>query len=541
MIKHYMTFLLGIATIFWMGTLYAGQDYQPGVLLIKTKPSFGAMGTQSSASTETFNQKMGALNTRALPIPRSGPGFKATSAQTSWFIVTFSPTSDIKALAQTYEQEQWIDAAEPNYWVYASSEPTDPLYGHQTYITQSDLKALYEISASHDVIVGILDSGIDYTHADLLDAIYHNTADPVNGIDDDGNGLIDDEMGYNFYQFSLGAGNANPMDIFGHGTHIAGIIGATAGNHKGIAGLNPKAKLLNVAFINRNGIGTQSDAAFAVRYAVDQGARILNCSWGYSSYNTILREAIEYAIEKGAIIIAAGGNSNTSDPEYPAGFDQVWGVASINTDYTRSTFSNWGNHILFSEFGKTIYSTIPNGYGYKSGTSQSAAVLSGIVSKILSYNPNLTRDQIQTILRQSSSLASKDNDLGYGYIKASSLAESLGEPTSNPTTSLPNPGITTSELTLNSVLNFPNPFGLSGTQFGFESNGSADVTIKVFNLNGQLQKQLQMTAATGYNTVSWNGKGDLGQTLANGTYLYLLTAKGTEKTILKKGKLTIYY
>jgi serine protease len=402
------------------------RDYEPGVLIVKLKKSNG-FSTFSGSKIKNYSQGLGAKHIKRLVFPQKS--FKAASQQSTFYLVKFTEQESIKTSAEKYQSEEWVEYAEPNYYVYANSFPNDAHYVDQSYLHQTKLKTALKLQEKEDVLVAVIDSGVDAYHIDIIDNIFRNKKEIINGIDDDNNGYIDDAAGYDFCNYSKGQGSNNPIDNYGHGTHIAGIIAAKTNNTIGIAGLNDSTKILNIKFLDSSGRGTQLDAAAAVRYAVDMGAKIINCSWGYRKYNQILKEAIQYATDNDVIVVAAVGNLSSTISEYPAAFDLVLGVASVDLSLNKSNFSSFGSNVDFSAYGRNIFSLLPqNRYGEKSGTSQAAAVVSSMASIILSQNPNLKPNEINNILINSSQdlgQPGKDGYTGYGIIDIPKLFSNM--------------------------------------------------------------------------------------------------------------------
>ncbi len=253
------------------------------------------------------------------------------------------------------------------------------------------------------VTVAVVDSGVDITHPQLRGRLYVNTREiPGNGIDDDGNGFIDDVSGWDF------DGNQPIVsDSAGHGTHVAGIILAEHGQTT-VKGVAPAAKLLPLDFMNAKGEGNIGDAILAVQYAANQGARVINASWGGSPCSSALNRTIFELDAKGILFIAAAGNSGVELdqlPEYPAAFlnpNQITVGASTSRDYTAG-FSNFSYKFvqLFAP-GASILSTYPgNRSASLSGTSMAAPFVAGAAALLMSANPSATVSQIRAALLNS--------------------------------------------------------------------------------------------------------------------------------------------
>ncbi|MGB1651761.1 MAG: S8 family peptidase, partial [Acidimicrobiales bacterium] len=266
-----------------------------------------------------------------------------------------------------------------------------------------------------EVIVAVIDSGIDPNHPDLLDAIWINPGEIAdNGIDDDNNGFIDDTYGWDF----TGEYDNTPQDEHGHGTHVAGTIAATRNNAEGIAGVANNVKIMTLRFLDKQGNGITSWAINALEYAVANGAAISNNSWGGGPYETPLYNAIAQAGNTGHLFVAAAGNSgNNSDsyPMYPAAYNlpNILSVAAINSTGGLAGFSNYGiNTVDIAAPGVNILSTMsgesencPNPpipcYVSWQGTSMAAPHAAGVAALMLGVNNGLTPEEIIQIMQET--------------------------------------------------------------------------------------------------------------------------------------------
>lgn len=252
------------------------------------------------------------------------------------------------------------------------------------------------------IVVAVVDSGVDYTHPDLDDNIWRNAGEIAgNGIDDDRNGYIDDIRGWDFV-----ASDNNPMDMSfeGHGTHIAGAIAAERNNF-GITGVAYNAKIMPVRVLPAFGGGQTNNVANGIRYAADNGADVINLSLGSDSFSdNVVNEAIQYANNKGSVVVMAAGNSGDIQPAYPARNADSWGIAVGSIDVTGrmdDDSNRAGSRPLDYVVapGVDIYSTTPyDSYETYSGTSMATAQVSGVAALVLSANPNLTPAQVEYIL-----------------------------------------------------------------------------------------------------------------------------------------------
>ncbi|GBL16486.1 subtilisin E [Microcystis aeruginosa NIES-1211] len=250
------------------------------------------------------------------------------------------------------------------------------------------------------IVVAVLDTGVDRNHADLAANIWTNAGEIANdGLDNDGNGYVDDVYGWNFAN-----GNNNTLDGNRHGTHVAGTI-AARNNGFGVTGVAHNAKIMPVKVLSDSGSGSSSGVAQGIRYAVDNGADVINMSLGGGSTNSQIQAALQYASSRGVIVVMAAGNAGAAQPSYPASNATSWGLAvgAVNSSNQMASFSNRaGSNSSMSYVtapGVQVYSTLPNGgYGFLSGTSMAAPHVAGVVTLMLSANPNLTDAQVRQII-----------------------------------------------------------------------------------------------------------------------------------------------
>jgi subtilisin family serine protease len=297
-----------------------------------------------------------------------------------------------------------VDFVEPNYVVRSSRVPNDPGFRLQWGLrdpqkkrsaARADIRAAgaWDVTTGGPVTVAVADTGIDYGHPDLAGNVWRNPGEvPGNGIDDDHNGFVDDVNGYDFAN-----GDTTPLDDSGHGTHVAGIIGARGDNKRGTTGVDWKVRLMPVKFLDANGEGDTAGAAKAIDYAVANGARVINASWSVPVQSEALAFAIQNAARRGVLIVAAAGNQgkpSSASPEFPASYDlpNVISVAATDQRGRLAGFSNYGHRIDLAAPGDSIYSTVPaginpRGYDYYSGTSMAAPFVTGAAALYLARYP----------------------------------------------------------------------------------------------------------------------------------------------------------
>ncbi|HEB84788.1 MAG TPA: hypothetical protein ENI92_07265 [Bacteroidetes bacterium] len=280
--------------------------------------------------------------------------------------------------------------------------PNDPLADYQWHLAAIDAYAAWDlVPDASQVVLAVVDNGFDMAHPDLAPVLWTNEeeADGAMGVDDDGNGYVDDIHGWDAYEQDgdpTGPTNVQNKD---HGTHVAGIAGAAHNNHRGVSGVAPGVRLMMVRAGNGGDITTGFEG---ILYAVENGADVISLSWGGQTLSTIEWDVIRYAVQRGAVIVAAAGNLGSSAPYYPAAYEEVIAVASTGPDDHLSTFSNRGWWVDIAAPGEGIYSTIINGYGTITGTSMSTPVVSGVAAMLLAVQPGLSPTEVLARLSQGS-------------------------------------------------------------------------------------------------------------------------------------------
>ncbi len=311
-----------------------------------------------------------------------------------------------------------VEYAAFNHSFQLHNLPDDPRITEQWLIEKIQLDQAWNITyGNRDILIAIIDTGIDYFHADLIDNLWVNPGEDLNqnglvdstdfnGIDDDQNGYIDDIRGWDFTDaphFPDGGDylepDNDPFDEHGHGTAVAGIIGATTNNGIGIAGVAPGCSMMNLRAGTSQGLLEEDDVASAIIYAVDNGAQIINMSFGDVASTQMLKDVIQFAYESGVTLIASAGNSASTEVHYPSGFSQVISVGAVNSNDNLAGFSNYGALIDLVAPGVSLLTTNRgNRYQDFSGTSASAPVVSGVAGLILSQQPLMTNQNVRNIL-----------------------------------------------------------------------------------------------------------------------------------------------
>jgi subtilisin family serine protease len=276
----------------------------------------------------------------------------------------------------------------------AQATATDPRTAEQWPLdgdAPMGIASAWRQTTGADVTVAIVDSGVDLGHPDLAPNLWTNPGEvPGNGVDDDGNGYVDDVHGFDFVE-----GDGTPQDANGHGTHVAGIVGARGGNGIGGAGVAWRVKLMAVRVLDGAARGTTTDVARGIRYAVDNGARIVNLSLAGPSSTPDLEDAVQYAQGHGVLVVAAAGNDGADlarTPTYPAAYgeDNVIGVAATRRDGGLSSVSDYGPGADLAAPGEEILSTaVGGGYEWRTGTSMAAPEVAGALVLLAAARPDL--------------------------------------------------------------------------------------------------------------------------------------------------------
>lgn len=383
-----------------------------------------------------------------------------------------------KALVNALRQRPEVEYAELNLIVHTQTAPNDAYYSTsgswgQTFrdlwgVQSINVEPAWDTTQGDNVVVAVVDTGLDYNHEDIVDNVWQNVGETgvdgsgsdkkSNGLDDDGNGLIDDWRGWDFVTIDGTPGDSDPMDNFGHGTHVSGTIAATGNNGLGIIGVAPHAKIMALKALDAYGSGSIEDLANAILYAADKGASVINNSWGGSGETPqTLIDAVNYAHDvKGAVVVAAAGNSNwdvgtQANGFYPACIRNVIAVSAISSTNAKASFSNYGAKIdvaapgggdtdstglvvqpdrsVLSLLSSAASSTMTGSgqlivgakYLRQAGTSMASPHVAGAAALLRASHPEFSNEQVRQALKQSADdlgASGVDNQFGYGRINA---------------------------------------------------------------------------------------------------------------------------
>jgi hypothetical protein len=392
--NDYYRFSLGTSSNFTLGL--AGLSADADVSLLDSNGSVITSSTNGSTSSESIGRQLSAGTYFVRVYPYSGStNYNLTlSATTATVVPGYSSTSGYglvnaaRAVAGALNQSPFADVPTfggANDWgVNLVNAPEAWARGY----------------TGQGIVVAVLDTGVDRNHADLAGNIWTNAGEIANdGIDNDANGYVDDVYGWNFAN-----GNNNTLDGNRHGTHVAGTI-AAANNGFGATGVAYNSRIMPVKVLDDSGSGSYSGVAQGIRYAVDNGADVINMSLGGGSTDSAVQSALQYASSRGVIVVMAAGNEGAAQPGYPASSATSWGLAvgAVNSSNQMASFSNRAGSNSSMRYvtapGVQVYSTLPNGgYGFLNGTSMAAPHVAGVVALMLSANPNLTDAQVRQII-----------------------------------------------------------------------------------------------------------------------------------------------
>lgn len=281
------------------------------------------------------------------------------NAQLGFEVVKVEDASLEQAI-DIYEQNNDVEYAEPNITFHTYETPNDPMFDQQWGPQQVEAPAAWDVTKGSDQVeVAIVDTGVDYDHPDLSGKVIK------------GGDFVDND--------------GDPMDENGHGTHCAGIAAASTNNGVGIAGMAPNVSIYAVRVLDANGSGSLDAVAEGIIDAADNGSEVISLSLGAPTGAQTLEEAVQYAADKGSVVVAAAGNSGLPTPSYPAYYSDAIAVAATDSNDSKASFSNYGNWVDIAAPGVDILSTYPGGdYQSLSGTSMATPHVAGLAGLLAS-------------------------------------------------------------------------------------------------------------------------------------------------------------
>lgn len=464
------------------------------------------------------------------------------------YVLYFETEQDINAAIEKFNQTQLFEYVEPNYGGTAAGQqfevlnttPNDALFSRQWGLQNDGTFPLGDAEAGVDIqmeeawdietgdpnlVIAVLDSGVKLDHPELAGRLWTNPDEVMDGTDTDGNGFIDDVNGWNFaYETN------NVADDVGHGVNITGLLASLPNNNTAYAGINWASKIMTVKMLNSD--NAYLDGAWAVDaiyYAVDNGADIINMSWGGPDFSA-LQDAVEYAHNNGVVLTAAMMNFDNNVPYYPAAYDETIAVGSIDPDGDRSSpfywdpnsGSNFGPHIDVIAPGNYTYSlshTSNSNYNiYWGGTSQAAPHVAGIASLLLSQDPTLSPEDIRSIVTATADdqtgdpaedTPGFDNYFGHGRLNAFAALSA---------------NLSVADIEVNSIAVYPNPVE-SGSILNMEFKSEGLKKIEIFNVLGSKVQAFETTAKTAAVSTS---------NFSSGVYLFKIHTEENSSFTTKK-------
>ena len=491
----------GFSIYFGQGKIKPAQlEFVPGRLIIKLKPEVDkkVVLTEVRGIIKTGVREFDELNIRFSVINQEKlfKEFKKTALKSdklsSIYILDVPQGTDLKQMKTEYESLPEVEYTELDYKVELFDTPNDTLFENQWYLNNTgqgylgvnripgnyndtqiikygtedaDIDALEAFQRDQETtipLVGIIDTGVDLDHEDILGNIWINPGEiPDDSIDNDHNGFVDDFYGWDFSGDSSSLpsniiGDSDPTDYFGHGTHCAGIVAAVRDNAIGVSGINSPCKIMAIKFFPNSFF---SLGAKSIIYAADMGCDVVNMSWGSPFPSKVIEDALDYAIDKGVLPIAAAGNSGSEDDFYPASLPRVFTVGASNSDDEVTYFSTYGDHIEVVAPGEDILSLradltdmyadggasgiepdvhiVNEKYYLCDGTSMASPCVVGVAAYILAASPGISNQRVIEIIEQSAddilypyggdTLHSPGKDIysGYGRVNLNSSLELL--------------------------------------------------------------------------------------------------------------------
>lgn len=450
---------LSVAAVFGLGFSVPGYSankiintakHVPGEMVVKLRDS--GQNTIQSAVISTLQSKLG-----------SGAILSISPFQTdrTFQVVKIANDAEMGKAIEALKGNSAVEIAEPNY-IYQAFDaglPNDTDFGKlwgmkntgqadksgQVGTPGSDINVvpLWQkgFVGSKNIVVAIIDTGVDWNHPDLMPNLYTNSAEiDGDGKDNDGNGFVDDIRGWNF-----ASNNKNSTDDNGHGSHCAGTIGGAGNNGMGVAGVNWDVTIMPIKFLSADGSGSLKGAVESINYATKMKVNVMSNSWGGGGYSESMKVAIEKARDAGILFVAAAGNeSNDNDaaPTYPATYqvENVLSVAATDNKDQIASFSNYGKgKVHVAAPGVRIYSSVKGGgYDTFSGTSMACPHVAGISALMLSIHPEWTFTELKDRLIRTSDPVSglKRKVLAKGRVNAFNAVNGIVPPSSEPDPSL---------------------------------------------------------------------------------------------------------
>mgnify|MGYP005839845955 CR=1 FL=1 len=390
------------------------SKYKKNVILVRFKSTVNPETVKirrrkATTNNKSVNKLLKSVNAVAIrPVYKDN---KNNDPRLNVFRLTYTPKGKLAKILPSLGMKNTLEKlnkhkdiiyAEPNYYGYISATPTDASFSEQWGLQKIYAEYAWDLETGDpNVVIAIVDSGVDYDHPDLADNVWTNPNETADGIDNDNNGFVDDILGWDFVN-----NDNDPMDDHGHGSHCSGIASAVTNNDSGlsknIAGTTWNCKIMAVKAASESGLLDATQTANAIKYAADNGAHVISMSFTFYPESATLKTAIDYAFEKGKFLCAAAGNEPWDLESYPAGFPNVIAVAATDQDDKIWDSSAYGTWVDICAPGVDILSTIwDDDYDSWEGTSMACPFVAGAAALVLSQDTSRTNVQIATILKQT--------------------------------------------------------------------------------------------------------------------------------------------
>ena len=414
--KYFSHLFFAFVLTFTAAGLAEDVTYESGVVIVKFRSQGSERSLNKSRSVVQPLLRQYSVNSVEKLFPEQQPPADKSATDLSAIHVLRIPESyDPLKVAQEFARHDNIEYAQPNYIQTAYKIPNDPLWDDLYHLPQIQAPAAWDITqGDSSVVVAIIDTGVDYDHKDLKDNIWTNEDEILDGIDNDGNGKVDDIHGWDFLKSAANAAageddekeDNDPDDGQGHGTMVAGLAAGVTNNNIGVAsiGWNCEIMPLRAGYKNTQGSGSINTLAAnkAIKYAVDNGAHIINASYGAPVNDEVSADVMRAAFERNVVVIKAAGNSNSSQAYLPDAAPYVMTVAAVDDRDKKAIYSNYGEWISISAPGGNlsagrpgVISTFPNDtYTQMQGTSISAPIVAGACGLVRAARPDWTAAKV---------------------------------------------------------------------------------------------------------------------------------------------------
>jgi subtilisin family serine protease len=465
-------------------------------------PDAGTTGPIGFADFDRLARELGVTRVKPVfhrpPRGRADPALAFQLGIDRWVRVELGKDrADLETIVRRLQSLHSVDLAETDRTVAPTVIPSDPDFTADQWDLQSnrvDAPSAWDtVTDSSAGLIGIIDTGVETTHTDIVGNLWVNPGEIAgNGIDDDGNGYVDDVYGWNFL-----SDNNDVSDTWPHGMHVNGIVGAMGDNATMVAGINWKCQLVEGKIFDQ-GYGTWEAGAAATTYVADLGVLCTNNSWGDTGPGPqVYVDAMDYADGVGVLQVAAAGNQGDTAQFWPAAYDELMAVASTDVNDNLSWFSTHGDWIDMAAPGENVFNLwVGNSEAWLSGTSMASPHVCGTGALVRTVNPQLTNHEAALTLRYfSDDLGAPgfDSDFGYGRLnahKAVDAASSISLSTRAPT----RPGNVTVDMDAPGEANMLHVLlaGLSGSDPGVDLNGFDPADYRMFPLNDDWFVEFQL-------------------------------------------------